>query len=151
MPNSAEYNAWYHLIIRCTDPNQPDYERYGGRGIKVCERWLNSFANFLADMGPRPSSEHSIDRADNNGNYERDNCRWATKDQQNSNRRCPPYRSVHPGAYKAGNKWQARISVKNKNIYLGIFNSPEEASSAHMAAKRKIAAEQMREFEREFE
>lgn len=83
-----EYNAWKDMITRCSNPQNESYHRYGGRGIKVCERWVQSFKNFLADMGKRPSSEHSIDRyPDKNGNYEFGNCRWATRKQQQRNMR----------------------------------------------------------------
>lgn len=82
---SPEYRAWSHVKNRCLNTNDPNYQRYGGRGISVCERWLQSFPNFLADMGRKPTPAHSIDRIDNDGNYEPGNCRWATKAQQSAN------------------------------------------------------------------
>jgi hypothetical protein len=85
--SAAEHMAWASLKDRCHNEKSSSYDGYGGRGISVCDRWRDSFENFLADMGERPSKEHSIDRKDNDGNYEPDNCRWATKKEQGRNRR----------------------------------------------------------------
>jgi hypothetical protein len=84
---AKEYGVWNSMRERCTRPRIKGFENYGGRGISVCERWYNSFENFYADMGPRPSSKHSLDRTDNDGNYEPDNCRWVLRKEQNRNKR----------------------------------------------------------------
>jgi hypothetical protein len=82
------HQIWCGMIRRCTDPSAKTWKYYGGRGIRVCERWLTSFENFLVDMGPRPSQDHQIDRhPNNNGNYEPWNCRWATRLQNMKNTR----------------------------------------------------------------
>lgn len=85
---SPTYQSWRAMLDRCRLPTHPHYQRYGGRGIVVCERWQgdHGFARFVQDMGERPSGKHSIDRIDNEGNYEPSNCRWSTMAQQHQNR-----------------------------------------------------------------
>lgn len=87
LTGTAEHKIWMSMRSRCSNPNNNHYHLYGGRGIFVCERWKNSFSFFLEDMGKRPSSQHSIDRIDTNGNYEPGNCRWATDKEQMRNTR----------------------------------------------------------------
>lgn len=80
------YRIWRGIISRCTNPHLSRWPRYGGRGITVCDRWRHDFTAFAADMGPRPSPQHSIDRIDPDGHYTPGNCRWATALQQRHNR-----------------------------------------------------------------
>ena len=81
------YKTWSHMKERCNNSTHSEYANYGGRGIVVCSQWQNSFATFVADMGPKPTGDYSIDRKDNEGNYEPSNCRWATRQEQNLNKR----------------------------------------------------------------
>lgn len=92
MWNSPEYRIWSGIKQRCLNPKGTAFHDYGGRGIRICERWADSFENFFADIGPRPSSRHSVERREVNGDYEPGNCFWATPDVQARNKR--------------GNKWK---------------------------------------------
>jgi hypothetical protein len=83
---SPEYVAWQNMRARCLRPSHPRYADWGGRGITICQRW-DDFANFLADMGRRPGLGYSLDRIDNDGNYEPSNCRWTTRAAQQNNQR----------------------------------------------------------------
>ena len=82
---TSEYRSWHHLIERCTNSNTKNYKDYGGRGITVCDEWLNSFENFISDMGLKPNKSYSIDRINNDLGYYKDNCRWASRIEQLNN------------------------------------------------------------------
>lgn len=138
MCDTSEYRSWYQMKSRCYDPNNTRYEGWGGRGIKVCDRWRNSFKAFYEDMGPKPTPTHSIDRVDNDGDYTPDNCRWATRAEQQRNKRMQKNNtSGFKGVCfdKTNRKWLARISVDGKNLNLGSFDDPKEASQAYLKGR----------------
>ena len=87
MCDTPEYRAWRAAKSRCNNPNNISFKNYGGRGIRMCKAWSDDFAVFAANMGKRPSDKHSLDRNDNDGDYGPDNCRWATRAEQNRNSR----------------------------------------------------------------
>lgn len=87
LTKTPEYKVWGSMIDRCTNPKNDCWGRYGGRGISICPEWRRSFETFLADIGPRPTRKHTLDRINNNGNYEPSNCRWATQTTQSRNKR----------------------------------------------------------------
>lgn len=89
--NRPEYGVWYQAKRRCYDRNNYLYKNYGGRGITMCERWRDNFEAFLADMGPRPSSNMSLERIDNMRGYEPENCKWIPMTEQNKNKGSPDY------------------------------------------------------------
>lgn len=110
---TAIYGLWLKMIARCTKPENDDYANYGGRGIRVCDRWL-SFENFFADMGERPAGK-TLDRKDVDGDYEPGNCRWATYREQNQNRRDNRLISFN-GETLALQEWARRLGIRHATL-----------------------------------
>lgn len=121
------YACYRGIKRRCLNKNDPNYKKYGGRGIKICERWLgaNGFRNFVADMGEKPDPKLTIDRIDFNGDYCPENCRWATMNQQAVNKRNT---TATPGVYyiKSSGRWKATYSANNIKKQKN-FKTKEEA------------------------
>lgn len=112
---TPEWKSWMHMKSRCFTPSDAKYPDYGARGITVCDRWRDSFENFLADMGPKPSRKHTIDRIDNDGNYEPGNCRWATNREQCNNRRSNVILEFR-GERMNATQWAQRLGVDPNRI-----------------------------------
>ncbi|MGI5274748.1 hypothetical protein ACQEUU_37325 [Nonomuraea sp. CA-218870] len=116
----SEFTIWVSMRARCEDPNSQGYPRYGGRGIAVCERWSSSFAAFYEDMGPRPSSDHQLDRIDNDGPYSPENCRWLDRVGQANNRRDNEVLTIN-GETKTIAEWARETGLKYHTLFQRIF------------------------------
>lgn len=115
MNKTPEHRAWVHMKQRCMNPNKREYPHYGGRGIRVCDRWLNSFLAFLADVGPRPSEKHSLDRIDVNGHYEPGNVRWATHQEQIENTRVVRLVTIN-GKTQSISSWEREMGLSKGQV-----------------------------------
>lgn len=116
MSESPEFRIWLHLKDRCLNKNDKQYKNYGGRGIKVCKEWLNSFEVFYADMGKRPSKKHSIDRRNNDGNYCPENCWWVLPKVQSRNTRRNRM-LTYKGETLCMIEWAERLNINYKNLW----------------------------------
>lgn len=140
MYKMPHYETWKGMIQRCHNPNSADYYLYGARGIRVCERWRD-FKAFHADMGERPGQEFSLEREDNDGDYEPANCRWATATEQAKHRRRPKHNTSGVTGVtwdSEKRKWLANIGVSRKTIFLGRFSNIEDAAAVRKDAERKF-------------
>lgn len=131
-----EYNSWSNMCYRCSNPKNPRYRHYGGRGIKVCERWRtkNGFLNFLEDMGQKPSPEHSINRINNDMGYSPENCEWSNARAQAVNKQIPKNKYLGVNWIPANNKYRVKIGSNGNHIHVGLFIDPIEAALAYDCA-----------------
>lgn len=120
MTRTSEYTTWRSIKTRCHNKNDKDYKNYGGRGIKVCDRWLASFENFFEDMDYKPSKSHSIERINNDGDYEPSNCIWADRKTQDKNKR-------------------NSVKILHENKIIDIYLFSEKLNISIVAARGRVA------------
>lgn len=137
----TEYHIWLNMKRRCNNPASNVYDIYGGRGIKVCQEWEEDFWQFYNDVGPRPSKDYSLDRIDGNGDYEPNNVKWATWQEQNRNK---PLQHNNTSGVKGVSyrkkygTWAAYIHLDKKKRHLGTFKTFDEAVAARKAAEAEF-------------
>lgn len=136
MAYSREYKTWQSMKERCYSKNAPNYELYGGRGITICDEWLNSFESFFADMGVRPKN-CTIDRIDVNGNYCKNNCRWSDDVEQNNNRR-NSHLVRHNGETKSVSQWSRDLGLERSYLSKWL-NKDKGRTLADYLSKKGIA------------
>ena len=141
---SFEYRVWSQMKQRCLNPKQTAYSNYGGRGITICDKWM-IFENFIKDMGKAPDENHTIDRINNNGNYELDNCRWTTYLDQAHNKRYPKNKHGVIGVSFSHrlNKYIIRITDAGRRFYLGFTDNLEEAKRIRIEGEIKYWGKQV--------
>lgn len=138
---TPEYNSWANVVQRCLNTRHPRYADYGGRGITVCQRWRESFEAFFADMGPKPSPKHSIERKDNSGNYEPGNCHWAGPVEQTNNARRNRV-LTHDGRTMTVAQWTKELGFGASIIGLRLAKgwTVAEALTVPVSRSNKIAS-----------
>lgn len=140
--NSTEYTSWRKMKERCYNTKQDNYSYYGGRGIKVCDRWLDNFSNFYYDMGAKPTHAHQLDRIDSNGDYEPSNCRWVTKSENMINRKVKTGKSGYSNIQKRSSGKYRVIISRNGVKYVSLScNTIDDAIKL-----REVALEEYKNF-----
>lgn len=119
------YGVWNDMKRRCYDKKRPEYKNYGGRGIRVAKEWLADFWQFVSDIGDRPEG-HTLDRIDNEKNYNEQNCKWSTAKEQANNKRSKYTNTKHKYIYKTAGKYQV-IICKPKRKYIGTYKTLKQA------------------------
>lgn len=132
-----EYAVWASMKYRCNNPSNEAYKNYGGRGIKVCPEWNKSFADFIADMGSRPSDKHTLDRVNNDDGYNPDNCRWTDRTTQARNQRVRKDNKLGVRGVNEAKEgvFTTYITINKKRKHLGQFSSVNEAKKARKQAE----------------
>jgi hypothetical protein len=125
--DTPEFRTWARMKRRCQNPNHDKYRYYGGRGIKVCDRW-QSFENFLEDMGEKPEGAYSLDRIDPNGNYEPSNCRWADHYTQTRNTRRNRFITAH-GVTMCMSEWEEKTGIDHRKIHYHVVVKGEDPNT----------------------
>ena len=139
MTGTLIYNKWKGMKQRCYNSNYDFYSAYGGRGIKVCDEWKDDFMQFYKDMGDVPFEGAELDRINNDDDYKPSNCRWVSHEENANNRRKYHNKTGYTGVtYKPHlNKYQAQLYKNKKFIYLGVYETAEEAHLAYKKAKNE--------------
>jgi len=132
LSKTPEYRTWIAMKSRCYNDKSSNYKNYGARGIRVCERWRNSFDAFLSDMGKKPSAKHSIDRIKNNGNYEPENCQWKTKIEQENNKRNNHFITAY-GVTLSVRQWEKLLEIPRGRVSYRINAGWDDIDAVSMS------------------
>lgn len=136
LQGTKEYKAWQGMKKRCNNPKDSAYHNYGGRGIRVCDRWQNSFEAFYQDMGPSPSPDRSLERIDNDGNYRPGNCTWATRLSQSNNKRTNRFVTVN-GKTKTMTQWARYTGISVQTIHCRLSHGWSDEDAVTRPARKK--------------